>query len=456
MANSKYFLEVKGLKKHFPSPRGTVHAVDNLNFGIEKGKTLGIVGESGCGKSTTGRAITRLHTPTAGQVFIDGEDVTAYNHKEYNKKVRTRSQFIFQDPLASLNPRMNVRKLIGEPYRINFKRTEYKEYADAWKAYYAKFKELTSTHPEILEIKSVLNEKKAKYKADMKHLATLKKTKILDLNDVEKEDHQEKVVNLTKANEKLQNEMIAHSKEIEDIIAGLSNSDKELKQLKVTKDSMFEKYGIKEVGKLISYKQFVERKVLLTLRRVGLQKRVMNAYPHELDGGSRQRVGIARSLILNPEFICCDEPTSALDVSVQASVLNTLKDLQKERKLTYIFITHDLAVVKHISDDIMVMYLGQAVEKTSSDALFKSPKHPYTQALLSAIPSPDPNKKLDPILTEGELTSPIDPKPGCRFAPRCPKVMDICKTKDPILTEISKDHFVSCHLFNKKVSTVKK
>lgn len=281
-------LEVRNLKKYFNTPKGQLHAVDGVSFAIEKGKTLGIVGESGCGKSTLGRTILHLLDSTDGQIFFEGKDITRVNKKEL-VKIREEMQIIFQDPFASLNPRMSVRQIIMEP----------------------------------LIIQGVMT------KAEM---------------------------------------------------------EQETDQLMET---------------------------------VGLARRLSGAYPHELDGGRRQRIGIARALALNPKFILCDEPVSALDVSIQAQILNLMLDLQEERGLTYIFVTHDLSVVKYISDEIMVMYLGQMVEKAPADELFDNPLHPYTKALLSAIPLPDVHAKRKRILLEGEITSPINPKPGCRFAARC-------------------------------------
>ncbi len=307
-------LEVRNLKKYFNTPKGQLHAVDGVSFAIEKGKTLGIVGESGCGKSTLGRTILHLLDSTDGQIFFEGKDITRVNKKEL-VKIREEMQIIFQDPFASLNPRMSVRQIIMEP----------------------------------LIIQGVMT------KAEM---------------------------------------------------------EQETDQLMET---------------------------------VGLARRLSGAYPHELDGGRRQRIGIARALALNPKFILCDEPVSALDVSIQAQILNLMLDLQEERGLTYIFVTHDLSVVKYISDEIMVMYLGQMVEKAPADELFDNPLHPYTKALLSAIPLPDVHAKRKRILLEGEITSPINPKPGCRFAARCIYATQECAEPQHIV-EISKNHYVSCHI----------
>lgn len=313
---SEVILEVKNLKKHFPTPKGTVHAVDGVDFKIEKGKTLGVVGESGCGKSTTGRLVLRLLEPTEGQVLFEGKDIANLSKKELNS-IREDIQIIFQDPYSSLNPRMSVGEIIAEP----------------------------------LIIHNVFGKDKK----------------------------------------------------------ALRNKVEELMDL------------------------------------VGLARRLYGAFPHELDGGRRQRIGIARALALDPKFIVCDEPVSALDVSIQAQILNLMQDLQAELGLTYMFITHDLSVVKHFSDDILVMYLGLEVEKSPAKELFKKNYHPYTKALLSAIPVPNIDVKQKRIELTGEITSPIDPKPGCRFAARCPYAKDICFDKNPVFEEVEKDHFVSCH-----------
>lgn len=315
-------LEVKNLKKYFSTPHGLLHAVDNVTFNIEKGKTIGIVGESGCGKSTLGKTLMRLHNPTSGSVMYKGVDIASMPIKQFKKEYRSHIQMIFQDPYASLDPRMSVLQLIEEPIRVN---------------------------------------------------------------------------------------------------------NKKLKKPEVTKKA-------KEMMEL-----------------VGLAKRLENSYPHELDGGRRQRIGIARALSLDPEFIVCDEPVSALDVSIQAQILNLLMDLQKERGLTYMFITHDMSVVKHISDDIAVMYLGQMIEKCPADEIFKDTIHPYSQALLSAIPIPDVHAKHERMVLKGELTSPIDPKPCCRFAARCPYATDKCRAEEPKLREMRPNHLVACHYAEKFV-----
>jgi len=307
-------LEVHNLKKYFKTPRGMLHAVDDVSFTIEKGKTLGIVGESGCGKSTTGRVILRLLEPTSGQILFDGVDVAKLS-KGQMRKMRKEMQMIFQDPFSSLDPRKTVNQLISEP---------------------------------IIEYK------------------------------------------------------------------------------------------------LIKDKNKLEERVLQLMQTVGLAERLINTYPHELDGGRRQRVGIARALAMEPKFIVCDEPVSALDVSIQAQILNLLKKLQREMQLTYIFITHDLSVVHYFADDIAVMYLGQLVEKAPAQELFANPLHPYTQALLSAIPIPEVGKKRERILLKGEISSPINPADECRFYKRCNCADERCMAGCPGLKEVSPGHFVAC------------
>ena len=311
-------LRVEHLKKYFTTPKGTLHAVDDVNFSIRTGETLGVVGESGCGKSTMGRAILRLHEPTSGKVYFEGKDILGYNKKQL-KDLRKDMQIIFQDPFASLNPRMTVSEAIIEPLLVQ-----------------------------------------GIYKPNEKAAITQQVEKIMNL--------------------------------------------------------------------------------------VGLAKRLVNTYPHELDGGRRQRIGIARALAVNPKFIVCDEPVSALDVSIQAQILNLMQDLQEELNLTYMFITHDLSVVRHFSNDIVVMYLGQMVESAPAKALFKNPMHPYTKALLSAIPVPDPDFKVERIPLKGELTSPINPEPGCRFAKRCPYATEGCTSNEMTLKEMEPGHFVSCRM----------
>ena len=311
-------LEVKHLKKYFKTARGTLHAVDDVSFTIEKGKTLGIVGESGCGKSTTGRAILRLLEPTDGQVIFNGQDITALSSSKM-RQMRRDMQIIFQDPFSSLDPKKTVSQTIAEP---------------------------------IIENK-ILKDKKA-----------------------------------------------------------------------------------------------IDARVRELMATVGLAERLVNAYPHELDGGRRQRIGIARALAMEPKFIVCDEPVSALDVSIQAQILNLLQELKEQMGLTFIFITHDLSVVNHFADEIAVMYLGQLIEKAPTEELFDHPVHPYTRALLSAIPIPEVGiERPERILLRGEISSPIDPPDECWFAKRCNYVCDQCHKSCPQLVEISEGHFVSCHLW---------
>ncbi len=312
---SNTILRVEHLSKFFDTKKGKLHAVDDISFTLEEGKTLGIVGESGCGKSTTGRVILRLLEPTGGKVYFDGKDMSQFNSSEL-RKLRQDMQIIFQDPFSSLDPRMTTYQIISEP-------------------------------------------------------------------------------------------IIRH--------------------------------------KLIRDKNELSARVYQLMDTVGLAQRFVNSYPHELDGGRRQRIGIARALALNPRFIVCDEPVSALDVSIQAQILNLLKTLQQQLGLSYIFITHDLSVVNYFADDIAVMYLGRLVEKAPTEELFANPLHPYTKALLSAIPTPD-LKKTERILLKGEITSPIEPPNECRFAPRCNYACDQCRSCEPPLREVSPGHFVSCAL----------
>lgn len=308
-------LEVKHLKKYFKTPHGLLHAVDDVSFSIERGKTLGVVGESGCGKSTLGRVILGLLEATDGQVIFEGEDITRVKGHRRDELLK-EMQLIFQDPFASLNPRMCVSRLIEEPL-INF---------------------------HVCKTR------------------TQREARVRELMDT-----------------------------------------------------------------------------------VGLAERLTFAYPHELDGGRRQRIGIGRALALGPKFIVCDEPVSALDVSIQAQVLNLLMDLQEAEGLTYIFITHDLSVVKHISNDILVMYLGCMVEKSETEELFERPLHPYTKGLLAAIPVANIHHKKERVLLQGEISSPINPKPGCRFANRCPHADECCTQEQPPLEEVMPGHFVACH-----------
>ena len=307
-------LEVRNLKKYFKTARGMLHAVDDVSFSIEKGHTLGIVGESGCGKTTTGRCILRLVEPSSGEIRFEGKDIMKLNRAEL-KKIRKDMQIIFQDPFSSLDPRYTINQTLSETLRIN------------------------------------------------------------------------------------------------NIVTG---------------------------------KKAVEDRVLELMETVGLAERLINTYPHELDGGRRQRIGIARALAMEPKFIVCDEPVSALDVSIQAQILNLLEDLQEKLGLSYIFITHDLAVVNHFADEIAVMYLGQIVEKAPTEELFNNPIHPYTKALLSAIPIPEVLEERPQILLKGEISSPIEPKDECRFAKRCMYACDKCREKNPGLSEISPGHFVAC------------
>jgi oligopeptide transport system ATP-binding protein len=320
---NEVLLEVRNLVKHFPIRQGiiftkqvgAVQAVDDISFTVKKGETLGLVGESGCGKTTTGRVILRLIEPTSGVVIFDGKNVPALPKDEL-RELRKDMQIIFQDPYGSLNPRMTVGDIIGEPLHIH---------------------------------------------------------------------------KLARGPER-------------------------------------------------------EKRVRELLEVVGLSAFHARRFPHEFSGGQRQRIGIARALAVRPKLIICDEPVSALDVSIQAQVINLLQDLQSEFDLTYVFIAHDLSVVKHISDRVAVMYLGKIVELTGKHELYHNPKHPYTQALLSAIPEADPTIKKERILLKGDVPSPINPPKGCRFHTRCPKVMDICKTEEPKFVDSGDGHFVACHL----------
>ena len=313
--NNPYLLETKNLKKYFPAGPGmTLHALDGINLRIRPGRTLGVVGESGCGKSTLGRTILRLTEPTEGQIFLNGQEITGLSQSQL-RKLRTKMQLIFQDPYASLNPRMTVEDSIAEPMLVN---RMFRTKAEA----YGRVDELMET--------------------------------------------------------------------------------------------------------------------------VGLAPRNASLFPHEISGGLRQRVGIARALATNPEFIVCDEPVSALDVSIQAQILNLLMDLQDQFGMSYLFITHDLSVVKHISHDIAVMYLGQCVESGPTEEIFKHPAHPYTRALLASIPTPSlATREKEPQIIRGEVVSPINPAPGCRFAARCPYATDACREMQQE-REIREGHFVMC------------
>lgn len=315
-------VEVKNLKKYFPIKTGLFHksnvqAVEDVSFSIRKGETLGLVGESGCGKTTLGRTIIRLHQPTSGQIFYGGTDITGVNMHPYRRKM----QIIFQDPSASLNPRMTVGEIVGE----------------------------------ALEIHKLCNSKK---------------------------DYSDRIRSL--------------------------------------------------------------------LSQVGLNTEHANRFPHEFSGGQQQRIGIARALSVEPEFIVCDEPISALDVSIQSQIVNMLEEMQSNLGLTYLFIAHDISVVRHISNRIGVMYLGNMVELAESFELSKNPLHPYTQTLLSAVPVPDPkiSRTRKRIVLEGDIPSPLNPPTGCRFHTRCPYAMPICKEAIPEFKEVDKDHFVACHLMD--------
>ncbi len=324
---AKDMIIVKNLVKYYPVFGGVfrqevdqVQAVDDVSFTIREGETLGLVGESGCGKTTVGHTMLKLREPTSGSVIFDGVDVFKLSNREL-KSIRRKMQIVFQDPYASLDPRLPIGESIAEGLKIH------------------------------------------------------------------------KICN---------------------------NKDR-------------------------------VNVVLDALKNVGLEEYHAHRYPHEFSGGQRQRIGIARALALNPEFIVLDEPVSALDVSIQAQVLNILKDLQQEFGLTYLFVAHNLAVVEHISDRVAVMYLGKIVELASRDNLFRKPLHPYTQALMSAIPLPDPTKKRDRIILEGDVPSPLDPPFGCRFHPRCPFVESVCGRDEPELREVEPDHFVACHFAEKFV-----
>jgi oligopeptide transport system ATP-binding protein len=324
MMDNKYLVEVQNLQQYFPVSGGklfekkVVKAVDDVSFGIKKGETLGLVGESGCGKTTTGRTLLRLHEPTAGKILFDGKDITNVNMLPYRRKM----QIVFQDPYASLDPRMTVGDIIGEAI-------------------------------------------------DIHRLAANKK------------DRQDQIISV--------------------------------------------------------------------LSTVGLNSEHANRYPHEFSGGQRQRVGIARALAVDPQFIVCDEPVSALDVSIQAQVVNMFEQLQEERGLTYLFIAHDLSIVKHISNRIGVMYLGKMVELADSYELTFHSMHPYTRSLISAIPIADPelSKKSNRIVLEGDVPSPVNPPSGCRFRTRCPYADELCAIQEPEWKEVSSGHFAACHHLDK-------
>ena len=313
-------LEVKNLTKHFKAGKGQeVHAVDNVSFTLEKGKTLGLVGESGCGKSSCARTIIRIYDPTEGQILLDGQDITHMKQREL-KPLRKKMQMIFQDPYASLNARMTVRDIIAEP-------------------------------------------------------------------------------------------LLAHG--------------------------------------IVKKKDQANEYVYPMLERVGLTKEHANRYAHEFSGGQRQRVGIARALVLQPELVICDEPVSALDVSIQAQVINLLKDFQEERGVSYLFIAHDLSMVRYVSDDVGVMYLGQLVEVCEADEIYKNPLHPYTRGLLGSIPIANPRlaREKEKSSIEGDIPSPIDPPAGCRFHTRCPYAKPACSQQAPELKDVGAGHQVACHLY---------
>ena len=314
-------LEVRHLKKHFVlkktlmgKPISTLKAVDDVSFTIKRGETLGIVGESGCGKTTMGRAILKLHQPTSGQIFFEGVDIAGYNAKQM-RSLRTKMQIVFQDPYSSLPPRSTVGDILAEPVRVH----------------------------------------------------------------------------------------------------------------KIVPPSQVKEY------------------VLDIMEQCGLRDYYYERYPHEFSGGQRQRICMARALAVNPSFVVCDEPVSALDVSIQAQIINLLKKIQQERQLTYLFISHDLSVVKYISDKIGVMYLGSMVEFGKKEDLFNNPMHPYTNALFSAVPNPNPDEKSNRILLKGDIPSPANPPKGCKFHTRCPKAMEICKQITPDYKEYEPGHFVACH-----------
>ena len=322
----EYILEVEGLKKYFPietnlfgTPTRFLRAVDDVTFKVKAGTTLGIVGESGCGKTTLGRTILKLHESNGGKIVFDGNDITNIDKKAM-RKYRTQMQLIFQDPYSSLPPRMTVGNIIAEAVKVHG---------------------------------------------------------------------------------------IVPSEQVAEHVRGI-------------------------------------------MRKCGLQDHYYDRYPHEFSGGQRQRICIARALAVNPKLVICDEPVSALDVSIQAQIINLLKELQQNMGLTYLFISHDLSVVKYITDNILVMYLGNMMELGNTADIFAKPLHPYTQALFSAVPAPDPDVKMNRIFLEGDIPSPANPPSGCKFHTRCSKCMEICKNVVPQYVEAEKDHFVACHLYDKK------
>ena len=325
--NPDYILEVKNLKKYFPlnpnffgKPQSLLRAVDNVSFGVEKGKTIGVVGESGCGKTTLGRTILKLYESDGGKIWFEGKDLTQLSRKEMNK-LRVDIQLVFQDPYSSLPPRMTVGEIISEAVKVH--------------------------------------------------------------NIVPRDQ--------------------------------------------------------------------VQSHVLKIMEQCGLQPTYYSRYPHEFSGGQRQRICIARALAVNPKLVICDEPVSALDVSIQAQIINLLKQLQKEMQLTYVFISHDLSVVKYITDNILVMYLGNMMEYGDTDEIFDNPLHPYTKALFSAVPVPNPDYKMNRIILSGDIPSPANPPKGCKFHTRCKECMSVCKMLEPKYIEHTKNHFVACHLYNEEV-----
>ncbi len=320
---NEILVRVENLKKYFPITRGVfqrhigdIKAVDGISFFVRRSETLGLVGESGCGKTTTGRTLLQLYRPTEGQVYFEGQELSAMKGEQL-RRMRRRMQMIFQDPYASLNPRMTIGSIIGEPLEVH---------------------------------------------------------------------------NIAKGKEK-------------------------------------------------------RERVQELLRVVGLNPYFINRYPHEFSGGQRQRIGVARALALNPSFVVCDEPVSSVDVSIQAQIVNLLEDLQEQFGMAYLFIAHDLSMVRHISSRVAVMYLGKIVELTGRHELYSNPLHPYTQALLSAVPIPDPvvEERRQRTILEGDVPSPAHPPEGCNFNPRCPVVMDICKKEDPEFKEVSSEHWAACH-----------
>lgn len=325
--NPEYILEVKNLKKYFPlnrnffgKPQTYLHAVDNVSFGVKKGQTIGVVGESGCGKTTLGRTILKLYDSDGGKIWFDGKDLTEIKRNKMND-LRVDIQLVFQDPYSSLPPRMTVGSIISEAVKVH--------------------------------------------------------------NIVPKEE--------------------------------------------------------------------VQSYTLKIMEQCGLQPSYYDRYPHEFSGGQRQRICIARALAVKPKLVICDEPVSALDVSIQAQVINLLKKLQNEMDLTYVFISHDLSVVKYITDQILVMYLGNMMEYGDTDEIFDNPLHPYTKALFSAVPVPNPDAKMERIILSGDIPSPANPPKGCKFHTRCKECMSVCKMLEPKYIEHTKNHFVACHLYNEEV-----